>query len=45
MLRVDGSSPKSQKLLVALQVWKGMLDSESAGEIGSDELLSWRLSV
>lgn len=45
VLKVDKSTRQSQKLVQALKAWKGMIDSEKAGEISPEELLSWKLSL
>ena len=45
VLRVDRQARKPQKLIQAIKAWKGMLDSEKAGEISSEELLDWKLSL
>ena len=45
VLRVDERAGKSQKLVQALKAWKRMIDSEKAGEISPEELLSWKLSL
>ncbi len=45
VLRVNERTGESQKLVQALKAWKRMIDSEKAGEIGSEELSEWKLSL
>lgn len=42
VLGFDVSAEKAPKIESALKAWKGMLDSEKAGEITSDELDKWK---
>lgn len=45
VLKVDEGAGEPQKLVQALKAWKRMIDSEKAGEIGSEELSEWKLSL
>lgn len=45
VLKVDERAGEPQKLVQALKAWKRMLDSEMAGEISSEELSEWKLSL
>lgn len=45
VLRVNERTGEPQKLVQALKTWKRMIDSEKAGEIGSEELSEWKLSL
>lgn len=45
VLKVDERAGEPQKLVQALKSWKHMIDSEKAGEIGSEELSEWKLSL
>lgn len=45
VLKVGKGAGKPQKLVQALKAWKNMLDSEKAGEISSEELQDWKLSL
>lgn len=42
VLGFDAAAEKSPKLSSALRAWKGMLDSEKAGEITLAELDAWK---
>ena len=44
VLKIDRKAEKYQKLQ-ALKTWKRMIDSEKAGEISSEELSEWKLSL
>ena len=45
VLKIDKKAEKSQKLAQAVKTWKHMIDSEKAGEISSEELSEWKLSL
>ena len=45
VLKIDKKAEKSQKLAQAVNTWKHMIDSEKAGEISSEELSEWKLSL
>ena len=42
VLKLDPSNKNAPKLVTALKAWIGMIDSESKGEITSEELEEWR---